>query len=382
MSFCTAIVVAAGRGARFGGQAPKQYVNLGGYPLLRHSLTVFAKHPRIDSVIPVIRPDDLDLFLHAASGLDIREPVSGGASRQDSVYRGLEALENEDPGKILIHDGARPKPGSGVIDRVLDALDGAAAGVIPVLPVPDTLKRIDGANIVRETVARDGVVRAQTPQGFLFKPLIAAHRACAGMSLTDDAAVLEHCGHEVTTVEGDSENIKVTDNADLEAVAESLFETRTGSGFDAHRFGDGNGLMLGGINIPFDKSLFGHSDADVVLHAATDAVLGALADGDIGIHFPPSEPAHKDAPSDIFLRFAISRLQQRLGRLLHLDLTVICEQPKLSVHRDAMRARIAEISDVSLDRVSVKATTTEGLGFTGRGEGIACQAVATIQIVP
>jgi len=174
----------------------------------------------------------------------------------------------------------------------------------------------------------------------------------------------------------------VTDNADLEAVAKSLFETRTGSGFDAHRFGDGNGLMLGGINIPFDKSLLGHSDADVVLHAATDAVLGALADGDIGIHFPPSEPAHKDAPSDIFLRFAISRLQQRLGRLLHLDLTVICEQPKLSVHRDAMRARIAEIADVSLDRVGVKATTTEGLGFTGRGEGIACQAVATIQIVP
>jgi 2-C-methyl-D-erythritol 4-phosphate cytidylyltransferase/2-C-methyl-D-erythritol 2,4-cyclodiphosphate synthase len=382
MSFCAAIVVAAGRGARFGGRTPKQYVNLGGYPLLRHSLTVFAKHPRIDAVIPVIRPDDRDLFLHAASGLDIREPVSGGASRQDSVYRGLEALENENPGKILIHDGARPKPGSGVIDRVLDALDGAAAGVIPVLAVPDTLKRIDGANIVRETVARDGVVRAQTPQAFLFKPLIAAHRACAGKSLTDDAAVIEHCGHEVTTVEGDPGNIKVTDNADLEAVAKSLFETRTGSGFDAHRFGDGNGLMLGGINIPFDKSLLGHSDADVVLHAATDAVLGALADGDIGIHFPPSEPAHKDAPSDIFLRFAISRLQQRLGRLLHLDLTVICEQPKLSVHRDAMRARIAEISDVSLDRVSVKATTTEGLGFTGRGEGIACQAVATIQIVP
>ena len=383
MTSCAAIIVAAGRGARFGGAFPKQYADLGGIPLVRYALTALVNHTAIGTVVPVIHPDDNEMFETAAAGLDIAPPVSGGTTRQESVRRGLEALADNPPATVLIHDGARPKLGDALIDRVINALsDPSIAGAIPVLPVPDTLKRIDDQGCITETVSRTNVVRAQTPQGFAFAPLLEAHRAAAADSMTDDAAVLERAGYKVATVPGDPGNIKVTDNSDLVRVAALLSETRTGSGFDVHRFGPGNGLMLGGVAIAFDQGLIGHSDADVVLHAATDAILGAMADGDIGVHFPPSDPSFKDSPSDVFLAFAMDRLKRRLGALLHLDLTVICERPKLAPHREKMRKRISEITGVSLSRISIKATTTEGLGFTGRGEGIACQAQATVQLVP
>ena len=382
MYTCAAIVVAAGRGSRFGRDIPKQYADLGGVPLIRHTLISLTHHPAIGTIVPVIHPDDRGLFETAAEGLDIDDLVSGGATRQDSVWRGLEALAHDPPDRVLIHDGARPKIGDGVIDRVMGALSDAVAGAIPVLSIPDTVKHINAENLITATVSRTNLVRAQTPQGFFFAPLLAAHRACTGDSLTDDAAMLERNGHKVVTVPGDHDNIKVTDSDDLIRLAELLLETRTGSGFDVHRFGPGNGIMLGGIAIPFDKALLGHSDADVILHAATDAILGAMADGDIGVHFPPSDAALMDSSSDVFLKFAIDRLGRRLGSLLHLDLTVICERPKLAPYRDQMRSRIAEITGVSPNRISLKATTTEGLGFTGRAEGIACQAIATVRLMP
>ena len=382
MSSCAAIIVAAGRGSRFGSDRPKQYAELAGIPLLRHALQAFERHPAVDTVVPVIHPDDTDLFEDAAKGLAITDPVSGGATRQESVLRGLEALAQNAPDMVLVHDGARPNPGEDVIDRVLAALRDGTSGAIPALPVQETLKRIDGTKNILETVDRTNVVRAQTPQGFLYAPLLSAHREYAGQTFTDDAALLEHAGHTVTTVAGQSANIKVTDQQDLERVAEALFEVRTGSGFDVHRLGPGDGLRLGGVHIPFDQGLIGHSDADVVLHAVTDAILGAMADGDIGVHFPPSNNAFNDASSHLFLEFAMDRLHERLGALLHLDVTVICEQPKVSPFREQMRASIAQIANIALSRVSVKATTSEGLGFTGRGEGIACQALATIRMVP
>ncbi len=381
MTSCAAIIVAAGRGNRFGDPLPKQYTQFAGAPLLRHTLAAFDRHPAVDCIIPVIHGEDQSHFESATKGLATLSPVIGGETRQDSVRLGLEALAADPPKTVLIHDGARPVPGAALIDRVVGALQDGVHGVIPILSIPDTLKRVDENEIVRETIPRTGVVRAQTPQGFEFHSILKAHQTYAGEDLTDDAAVFEKAGHHVRTVAGEPANIKVTDKDDLNQLSEILSEVRTGTGFDVHRFEPGDGLVLGGIPIPFERKLAGHSDADVVLHAAADALFGAMADGDIGVHFPQSDPAYSNAPSDTFLRFARDRLQQRMGSLLHLDLTVICEQPKLTPYRQAMRQRIAEIVDVSVERTSVKATTTEGLGFTGRGEGIACQASATIRLI-
>lgn len=380
MTSCAAIIVAAGRGARFGDPLPKQYASVANVPMLRHSLAAFSKHPDISRVVPVIHPEDHAHFETAANGLSPMTAVAGGETRQDSVRLGLESLMEEPPDWILVHDGARPNPGRAVIDRVMGALKDGAAGVIPVLPIPDTVKRLSSDNSITETLPRDGLARAQTPQGFVFSALLQAHQSFAGEAFTDDAAVFEKAGHTVTTVTGDEANIKVTDKSDMAALMDALTEIRTGTGFDVHRFEPGDRLILGGIEIPFEKRLAGHSDADVVLHAITDALLGALADGDIGVHFPPTDPSFADAPSEVFVQFAMERLRQRLGTLVHVDLTIICERPKVSPHRDAMRQRIADILDVPASRVSVKATTTEGLGFTGRSEGIACQASVTIKV--
>ncbi len=381
MTSCAALVVAAGRGSRFGSAVPKQYADLGGSAVVRHSLRALSDHPRVSRVVPVIHPDDHAVFAEAAKGLPIASPVLGGATRQESVRLGLDALSIDPPDVVLVHDGARPHVPSDLIDRVLGGLS-EHAGVIPVMPVAETLKRVGNDGVITETVSRDGVVRAQTPQGFHFSVLREAHAQCAGQSLTDDAAILEANGHSVQTVAGDEANIKVTTKNDLQRVADAMSETRTAMGFDVHRFGPGDGVTLGGVFIPMDKSLLGHSDADVVLHAATDAILGALGDGDIGVHFPPSDVSYKDAPSSMFLIFAADRLRAQAGQLVHLDLTIICERPKLVAVRDDMRVSIAQIAGVSPQRISVKATTTEGLGFTGRGEGIACQAVATVKAVP
>lgn len=380
MTTIAALIIAAGRGTRFGSVLPKQYAMLAGKPVIRHAVDAFKANSQIDCVLAVIHPDDHLEYATATVGAEILPPVHGGATRQESVKRGLEALAELKPDFVLVHDGARPIVSNEIIERVIGALLNSADGVLPVLPIAETLKRIDETGHVTNTIDRTNVTRAQTPQGFNFQKLFDAHQKYQGQSLTDDAAVLEQAGLRIATVTGDPENIKITEQHDLYATAQYLMETRIGSGFDVHRFGEGDGVTLGGVLIPMDKSLLGHSDADVVLHAATDAILGALSDGDIGVHFPPTNIAYKDASSDRFLAFAIDRLEQRGGSLVHLDITVICEIPKLSPHRDKLQKSIAAIARVPVTRVSIKATTTEGLGFTGRKEGIACQATATLKV--
>lgn len=379
MSKCAVLIVAAGRGARFGDLRPKQYASLNGKSILRHALLAFAQHPKIHYTQSVIHPEDHSLFTEAAEELLIASPVHGGATRQQSVLLGLEALVAHNPDFILIHDGARPNVSAVLINNVIARLEEGAHGCVPAIPVTETLKRISADGCVQETVSRDKIVRAQTPQGFVFPLLLEAHRRCDGQSLTDDAAVMEAVGHTVTTVAGDPNNIKITERQDLRVMSDLLLESRTGIGFDVHRLGRGSSVILGGVSIPMDGSLIGHSDADVVLHAVTDALLGAISDHDIGFHFPPSDNTHKGAPSSTFLKFAVDRLTAQGGTLTHLDVTVICEKPKISPWRDDIRRSIASIVGASVNRISVKATTTEGLGFTGRGEGIACQAIASVK---
>ncbi|OAN50640.1 bifunctional 2-C-methyl-D-erythritol 4-phosphate cytidylyltransferase/2-C-methyl-D-erythritol 2,4-cyclodiphosphate synthase [Magnetospirillum moscoviense] len=381
MAKVVALVVAAGRGHRMAGAIPKQYRDLAGRPVLRHTLAALAADPVISAVRVVIHPDDRELYDRAAAGLGLLEPTHGGATRQDSVRLGLESLADLSPDLVLIHDGARPFVDPGTVGRVVAAL-ATQPGAIPALPVVDTLKRgQDG--LIGATVDRSGLWRAQTPQGFRFADILAAHRAQAGRELTDDAAVAEACGLSVALVEGSEDNVKITTNADLEraeARFQGIFETRMATGFDVHRFAPGTGLWLGGVLVPHDQTLEGHSDADVALHALTDSLLGTIGAGDIGHHFPPGDPRWKGASSDRFLAHAASLVEAKGGRIVHVDVTVICERPKVGPHRAAIRARIAEILGISQSRVSVKATTTEGLGFTGRREGIACQAAATVAL--
>jgi len=373
------IIVAAGRGHRFGAELPKQFLYVRGAPLIRHAVDAFVSHPAIDAVLPVIHPDDAEIVAEALSGLDYMAPVAGGAARQDSVRNGLEALSAMAPDRVLVHDAARPMVTHGLIDRVLAALDDHA-GAIPALQVVDTLKRADNDGVINSTVPRDGLWRAQTPQGFRFDALLSAHRAVAGQELTDDAAVMEAAGHQVSVVAGDDDNLKVTTPDDLERMEQIMAKDasrpafRIGSGYDVHRLGPGDHVTLCGIDIAHDQALVGHSDADVALHALCDAIFGALADGDIGSHFPPSDEQWRGAPSDRFLTYALERMRGRGFEIENLDLTIICEKPKIGPHRDAMRARVAEIGGIDPARISVKATTTEKLGFTGRGEGIAAEA--------
>ena len=379
MPRCVALVVASGRGERFGGDRPKQYLPLGGRPLLRHCLERFCFHPGIDRVRAVVHPDDTALYGAAAEGLDLLDPVAGGATRQESVRLGLESLAGDPPEWVLIHDGVRPLVGGALIDRVLHAL-GAHAGALPALAVIDTLKRGEGGAVVG-TVDRSGLYRAQTPQGFSYAAIVEAHRRFADAAMTDDAALAEAAGVTVALVAGDEDNMKVTEPADL-ARAERLLvadrRPRIGLGFDVHRLAPGDGVVLLGVRVPCPLRLVGHSDADVGLHALTDALLGALGAGDIGAHFPPSEPRWAGADSAMFLRHACDLVAAAGGRIEHVDVTLICEQPKIGPHRAAMTARVAGLLALAPGRVSVKATTTEGLGFSGRGEGIAAQAVATV----
>ncbi len=379
MPVCAALIVAAGRGQRFGGNLPKQYAPLKGERLLRRTLRAFLRHPGIDRVVVAIHPDDAAIFAETIEGMKDVTAVHGGATRQESVQLGLEALAVSNPDLVLIHDGARPRVSLALITRVLDGLK-TAEGVLPVVPVIDTLKRIDGTGRVGETVPRDNLVRAQTPQGFRFPQILAAHRAFKGEALTDDAAVLERAGQSVMTVAGDEANIKVTTMEDLATLTATLVETRVGQGYDVHSFGPGDSIMLCGIKVAHTHGMVGHSDADVALHAGTDALLGAFGAGDIGQHFPPSDMKWKGASSDRFLRHAYDLLLERGGSLVHLDFTIICERPKIGPHRGAMVESVARILGVEESRISVKATTTEGLGFTGRQEGLAAQAVATIRL--
>ena len=379
---CIALVVAAGRGTRLNGTEPKQYLALGGRPLLRHSLARLGAHPAISRIRVVTHPDDRALYDAAAQGLDLLPPVAGGAERQDSVRLGLESLAALAPEHVLIHDAARPFVEPDLVDRVLAALADFPAA-IPALPVADTVKRGDGDRVTA-TVDRAGLWRAQTPQGFRFAEILAAHRAASGDNLPDDAAVAERAGLAVKLVAGSEENFKITTESDLARAerleAARLLDIRTGQGFDVHPFGPGDHVMLCGVRVPHGQALVGHSDADVGLHALTDAILGALGAGDIGVHFPPSDPRWRGAPSDRFLAHATSLVAAAGGRIAHVDVTIVCEAPRVSPHRDAMVRRIAEILALDRNRVSVKATTTEKLGFTGRGEGIAATALATLRL--
>jgi len=389
---CAALIVAAGRGERFGRARPKQYADLLGRPVLRHAVMAFLDHPAIDRLQVVIGKGDAALYAEAVGDLGLSPPVDGGPSRQASVRLGLEALTAGAPERVLIHDAARPLVSRALIDRVVAGLDRAEA-VLPAVPVVDTLKAVAGDRVTGQ-VPREGLVRAQTPQGFAFAPLLEAHRGVAegagaggagvGGGFTDDTAVAAAAGMTVVTVDGEETNIKITESDDLTRAARLMQPPapayRTGLGFDVHAFASGRRLVLCGVEVPFELGLAGHSDADVALHALTDALLGSLAEGDIGSHFPPSEPRWRDADSTVFLDHARGLLEARGGRIEHLDLVLVCERPKIGPHRAAMRARLAELLDLDLDRVSLKATTSEGLGFTGRGEGIAAQAIVTIRL--
>ncbi|HTP37390.1 MAG TPA: bifunctional 2-C-methyl-D-erythritol 4-phosphate cytidylyltransferase/2-C-methyl-D-erythritol 2,4-cyclodiphosphate synthase [Methyloceanibacter sp.] len=388
-----ALVVAAGRGARAASERgrPKQYCSIGGVPMLQRTISAFASHPRVDDVLVVIHPDDMAFYETASRpfATRLRPVVTGGARRQDSVRAGLEALAKEAPSSVLIHDAARPFVDAALIARVIDSLK-THEGALPCLPVTDTLKRTSGGRITG-TVERHQLFRAQTPQGFRFEAILAAHRAAsteASREFTDDAGVAEWFELDVALVEGSEENRKLTTAEDLRMADEMLRSEgsrpagtiRVATGYDVHGFGAGDAVILCGVKIPHTRKLSGHSDADVALHALTDALLGVIAEGDIGVHFPPSDARWRGAASELFVKHAASLLRERGGEIVHVDVTLICEAPRIGPYRDPMRAAIAGMLGLDVSQVSIKATTNEGLGFIGRGEGIAAMATATVNL--
>ncbi len=374
-----ALIVAAGRGTRAGGAVPKQYQRLGAMSVLERTCRAFLHAPGCTRVQVVINPEDRVLYDQAVTGLSdprLAGPVSGGATRQDSVRAGLAALHDTEA--ALIHDAARPFVTSDLIGRVVEAI-GPGQAALPALPIVDALWRVADGKISAPQ-DRQGLWRAQTPQGFLLSDILSAHQAVTG-DAADDIAVAREAGLAARVVPGDGNNFKITTPEDFkrgERLLQHEIDIRTGNGFDVHGFVPGNGVLICGVEIPFDKTLSGHSDADVGMHAITDAIFGALAEGDIGQWFPPSDPQWKGTASHIFLGKAVERAAERGFRITHTDLTLICELPKIGPHAAAMRAEIARILRIDEDRVSVKATTSEKLGFTGRGEGIAAQATATL----
>lgn len=387
-----AIIVAAGTGARSGSAVPKQFAPLGGRAILAHSYDALRRHPAIDRVIVVIGAGQ-EAALHDALGDDVAF-VTGGATRRLSVLAGLKALARDEAGvapgvavgveHVLIHDAARPFLSATVIDSLLAALE-TRDGAVPALPVADTLARDTALSgtLLGGTVARDGLHRIQTPQAFRFPVILAAHQSWRGDEPTDDAQMVRAAGGTVALVPGDPMLEKITHPADFAAAdarLEATLRTRMATGFDVHRLEVGEELWLGGVLIPHDKGLSGHSDADVALHAITDALLGTIAAGDIGTHFPPSDPQWRGADSAQFLQHAASLITDRGGIIDFVDLTLICEEPKIGPHRGAMRDRIAALLRLKPGQVSIKATTTERLGFAGRGEGIAAQAAATVRV--
>jgi 2-C-methyl-D-erythritol 4-phosphate cytidylyltransferase/2-C-methyl-D-erythritol 2,4-cyclodiphosphate synthase len=386
------LIVAAGRGVRLGAGRPKQYLNCAGRPLIARTLETLAAAWPFSAIAVAIRAEDRALYdaaladLAPAAAAALMAPAIGGATRQQSVLAGLESLEPARPDIVLIHDAVRPFPSPELVARAVQAAErhGAAA---PGTPLSDTVKQVDGEGRVMATPPRSTLRAVQTPQAFAFPLILAAHRsaAAAGVAdLTDDIAAAEWTGARAYVFEGDPANVKVTTMEDFRAAEARLMgpaaETRVGQGFDVHAFAPGDHVWLCGVRIPHVQALSGHSDADVALHALADAIYGALAEGDIGAHFPPSDPQWRGASSKVFLAHAAERVRARGGFIVHLDATLVCEAPKIAPHREAMRARVAEIAGLDSARVAVKATTSEGLGFTGRGEGIACLATATVRL--
>ncbi|MCF6197807.1 MAG: bifunctional 2-C-methyl-D-erythritol 4-phosphate cytidylyltransferase/2-C-methyl-D-erythritol 2,4-cyclodiphosphate synthase [Hyphomicrobiaceae bacterium] len=382
------LIVAAGRGMRAGGEIPKQYQQLAGQAVLTHTLEALKGHPLISHMLTIIHPDDIELYEAATRpfGINLLPPVFGGETRQKSVLKGLLALEELNPDLVLIHDAARPFISPRLITHTIEALAHHEA-VLPAVPVTDTIKQAKNETIM-QTVDRQNLFAAQTPQGFKFPLILDLHKRADlenNVDFTDDASLAEGAGVKVQLVKGSPRNTKLTTKRDME-MAElvlantSKMETRFGSGFDVHAFEEGDGVTLCGIKIPFDRQLKGHSDADVAMHALTDALYGALGKGDIGQHFPPSDIQWKGVASSVFLKHAVELVTKRGGKIINTDLTIICEQPKISPHQEAMRQNISKIIGIEAHRIAIKATTTEGLGFTGRKEGIAAQAIANISL--
>ena len=373
----TALIVAAGSGSRMGGEIPKQFRSIAGKAVLAHAVDALASHPAIDAVRVVVGPGQEEMAGQALAGRDVGELIIGGTERADSVRAGLEDIEAD---VILVHDAARPFCPHGVIDRLLEALEGHD-GAVPVLPVADTLARADG--LLGDPVDRTSLFRVQTPQAFRLRHLVETYAQWSGPSPTDESTVMRAAGREVVVVDGDPMLEKLTTAADWQRAESWLgaqLVPRTGLGFDVHALAGEGPIMMGGIEIPHERGLAGHSDADVVLHSITDALLGAAGLGDIGLHFPPSNPQWKGADSSIFLSRAAELVRGMGGVIDFVDCTVICEAPKVGPYREAMRARVAEILGIGFGSVSIKATTTERLGFTGRREGIAAQAVANVRM--
>jgi len=382
----TALIVAAGNGQRAGQSVPKQYTRIGVKTIMALTLEKFVNHPLIDQILVVIGKDHEELFKHSLE--DFSGEITwctGGETRQKSVLEGLKHLSATPPDKVLIHDCARPFVSSAVIERIVLNLD-AHKAVLPTIALNDTIKRLKRGRSL-QTVDRNALFRAQTPQGFDFEEILNAHKRAdleKEYVFTDDASIAEWVNMDVQIVEGSSQNFKITTAEDIER-AEMLIDPpipdiRCGDGFDVHKFGPGNHLTLCGVNIPFNQCLIGHSDADVALHALTDALLGAIADGDIGSHFPASDPQWRGQSSDMFLAHACKLIDEMNGTILNIDVTIICEQPKIGPHRQQMREKIATITHTDIARISVKATTTEGLGFTGRAEGIAARATVSVYL--
>lgn len=385
------VLVAAGRGERAGGDGPKQYQSLLGRPIIAHTIERLCRaFEDMDqfTIQPVIRSEDTVLWHQSVAGLNddyvqiLKAPISGGATRQESVLNGLGAFIEDKPDYVFIHDAARPFVSSTLILGLLNALKKNVLGAIPALKITDTIVRIKDESA--DPVDRDGLYGVQTPQAFQFDAIIAAHEQVRGEEFTDDASVLQASGGSCVYTEGSENNFKITNPLDFKRaerqVMQELTDIRTGTGFDVHRFGEGDHVNLCGVKVPFHQSLEGHSDADVAMHALTDAILAALADGDIGAHFPPTDEQWRGADSSVFLNFAAKRVREKGGAIGHVGLTIICEAPKIRPHVDAMRTRLAEILSVDQSRISVQATTTEKLGFTGRSEGIAAQASSTIRL--
>jgi 2-C-methyl-D-erythritol 4-phosphate cytidylyltransferase/2-C-methyl-D-erythritol 2,4-cyclodiphosphate synthase len=384
-----AVIVAGGSGLRVGGERPKQYQLIGGKPMLWWTLNCFAAHPGVRYVQAVIGENHYDLYQEAISGLDILPPVIGGSTRQESCRAGLEALSGVHPSKVLIHDAARPFASQDLISHVIAWLDRCAA-ILPGMPVAETLKRAPGGK-VKETIDRTGVWTAQTPQGFHYDAIVNAHRAAVvgGVdTLTDDAAVAEFAGIEITMIPGRTENRKLTTAEDMreadrfltERARNSCNDIRTGQGFDIHHFEPGDSVTLCGVAVPHDRKLSGHSDADVAIHALTDAILGAIGEGDIGTHFPPSDLQWKGAASTIFLAKAVALLAAKDGIIANVDITILAEAPKISPHLNRMKEALAPVLGLAQDRIAIKATTLEKMGALGRREGIAAMAIATVRL--
>ncbi len=375
----SAVIVAAGQGLRAGPGAPKGWRLLGGKPMLRWSAEALL-NAGADEIAVVVAGDRLGELDGALSGLRRWRGVAGGDVRGASVLAGLEVLTGDDQHIVLVHDAARPFLGTAHVKTLIDAMENGAAAAAPALPVADSLKRRSAINVTTES--RDNLFRVQTPQAFRLGALRAAYET-GGVQATDDLALVELSGGRIELTAGDPMLMKLTYPEDFvmaETLAGGARQVRLGQGVDAHRWGPGDGVWLCGVRIAHDQSLIGHSDADAGLHALTDAILGAIGDGDIGQHFPPSDPQWRGAASARFLAHAAGRVAERGGRIVNVDVTLVCERPKVSPHREAMRARLAEILKITPDRISVKATTTEGMGFTGRGEGLAAMALATVEL--